>query len=204
MFENAEPEIQRIVALTNACPERFQDKCFELLLAAYIASMAAPVAPPVPPPGHPNAATSSAGTFQSVQVPEAIRQRFFNMVKRLKLSEGSAAELFDFTADPFTYHALDLPGSSKAERTRNVALLLAMKSYLASGAWMADWKEFRAACIDHGCWDKGNANTYMNNEWFKTASNSENITLSQVGIKAADSLFGRVAGGNGGVEDSAA
>jgi hypothetical protein len=199
VFENAEPEIQRIVALTQGCPERFRDKCFELLLGAYITSVSAPPPPtpsvrrqedPAPPPN---------GTTLT-PVPEAIRARFLNLVKRLKVSESKAAELFDFTVDPFTYHALDLPGTSKAERTRNVALLLAMKSYLTSGVWSADWKEFRADCINHGCWDKGNAGTYMNHEWFKSASGSDNITLSPTGIKAADGLFARTAGG----EESAA
>lgn len=200
MFENAEPEIQRIVTLTQGCPERFQDKCFELLLGAYIVSVSAPSPPPAPPVRKQEDPTPPANGTPQTPVPEVIRARFLNLAKRMRVSESKAAELFDFTVDPFTYHALDLPGTSKAERTRNVALLLAMKSYLTSGVWTADWKEFRADCINHGCWDKGNAGTYMSTDWFKTASSSENITLSPAGIKAAEALFARTAGG----EESAA
>lgn len=193
MFNEAEPHIQKIVALTQQCPERFQERCFELLLEAYLASLKTPATPTAPPSGP---ATATESRPPAIAIPDAIRGRFLNLAKRVKASEVKAAELFDFSVDPFTYHAFDLPGTTKGERMRNVALLLAVKSYLSTGTFGADWKEFRAACVDHGCWDQGNATKYMNNEWFKVASSSENISLSPSGTKAAEALFSRMAGGD--------
>jgi hypothetical protein len=200
VFENAEPEIQRIVTLTQGCPERFRDKCFELLLGAYITSVSAPPPSPTPPVRKQEDPVPPANGTPLTSVPESIRVRFLNLAKRLKVSDTKAADLFDFSLDPFTYHALDIPGASKGERMRNVALFLAVKSYLSTGAWTADWKEFRADCINHDCWDQGNSTKYMKNEWFKVASSGANITLSASGTKAAESLFSKAAGG----EESAA
>jgi hypothetical protein len=200
VFENAEPEIQRIVALTQSCPERFQDKCFELLLGAYITSVSAPPPPPAPHVRNPEPPGTSANGAQPLALPEVIRTRFLNLTKRLRVSDTKAADLFDFSLDPFTYHALDIPGTSKGERMRNVALFLAVKAYLSTGAWTADWKEFRADCINHDCWDPNNATKNMNHEWFKVASSTANVTLSPAGTKAAEALFARTAGG----EESAA
>lgn len=100
--------------------------------------------------------------------------------------------------DPFTFHGISVPGASNREKTRNVALLLGLKGYLTSATWGADWKEFRATCLDHSCWDQGNAPTTMKHEWFKTGSAAEDISLSPSGVKAAEALFIKLAGADEG------
>jgi len=200
MFDDAKPELEKILALVNLCPEKLQEKCFELLLSAYLDSKV-PKPQPSFTPVSPHA-TSTQGTDSSHgnngdtnAVPEAIRTRFNSLVARTKVSPAKAAELFDFNVDPFIYHGVSVPGSSNREKMRNVALLLALKSYLTSASWDADWKEFRATCIDHSCWDQGNVVTAMKYEWFKKASSADGITLSPSGRTAADAIFAKLAGG---------
>lgn len=198
MFDDAQPQLEKILALVQLCPEKLQEKCFELLLGAYLDSKVSkqPAVTPTNPQNAPAPGTDgSSGNGGSTNiVPEAIRTRFNSLVARTKVPAVKATDLFDFNIDPFNYHGVSIPGSSNQEKMRNVALLLALKSYLTSANWDADWKEFGATCIDHSCWDRGNSTRAINHEWFKKGSSSEGITLSQSGIKAAETLFAKLAG----------
>lgn len=198
MFDDAQPQLEKILALVQLCPEKLQEKCFELLLGAYLDSKVPkqPAVTPTSPQNAPAPGTDgSSGNGESTNiVPEAIRTRFNSLVARTKVPAMKAADLFDFNIDPFNYHGVSIPGSSNQEKMRSVALLLALKSYLTSANWDADWKEFSATCIDHSCWDRANSTKAMNHEWFKKGSSAEGITLSQSGIKAAETLFTKLAG----------
>lgn len=199
MFDDAQPQLEKILALVQLCPEKLQERCFELLLSAYLDSQEHKSSMPgctsqensVPK----NVEEKPGGSGSVNVVPDAIRTRFKSLAARTKVSESQAAGLFDFNVDPFTFHAVSIPGNSNREKMRNVALLLSLKSYLTAASWEADWKEFRAACLDYSCWDRGNSFTTMNYEWFKTASAAENISLSPSGVKAADALFAKLAMG---------
>jgi hypothetical protein len=198
MFDDAQPELEKILSLVQLCPEKLQERCFELLLSAYLESkIPRPTVTAAPQPAGVSAASAdpSGSNGNANVVPEAIRTRFNALVTRSKVTAAAAAELFDFNVDPFTFHALSVPGSSNREKMRYIALLLALKGYLTSTNWIADWKEFRATCLDHSCWDQSNVTTIMKHEWFKNASMSENISLSPSGIKAADAIFAKLAGG---------
>ncbi|MBV6814686.1 hypothetical protein ACE15N_21265 [Xanthomonas campestris pv. passiflorae] len=199
MFDDAKPKLQEILELVNLCPENLQEKCFELLLSAYLDSKATKA--PVFLPASQQILSTQVGEINqennsgSNGVPELIKTRFNSLVSRTKVSAAKAVELFDFNVDPFTYHGVSVPGSSNREKMRNVALLLALKSYLISANWDADWKEFRVMCMDHNCWDQGNVFSAMKHEWFKKASSSEGIVLSPSGRTAADTIFAKLSGG---------
>lgn len=199
MFSDAEPQLEKILTLVQLCPEKLQEKCFELLLGAYLDSRLgrqSGVMPITDQSGVAPGADGSPGKNSITNaVPEVIRTRFNSLVARTKAPAAKATELFDFNVDPFIYHGVSIPGGSNREKMRNVALLLSLKSYLISASWVADWKEFRATCIDHSCWDQGNSQKVMNHEWFKTGSSAEGITLSPSGIKAAEVIFAKLAGG---------
>jgi hypothetical protein len=199
MFDDAQPQLEKILSLVQLCPEKLQEKCFEMLLDAYLGSkVAKPIASSdsnPQAPSAPDAMANPSGAGNGNAIPEAIRTRFSSLVARTKVSTANAAALFDFNVDPFTFHALSVPGGSNREKMRSIALLLALKGYLTSTSWMADWKEFRAACLDHSCWDQNNVVTAMRHEWFKTSSAAENINLSPSGVKAADAIFAKLTGG---------
>ncbi|MFL6586362.1 MAG: hypothetical protein ACJ8GV_05700 [Luteimonas sp.] len=153
MFENSKEEIARIIALVQLCPDRFQDKCFELLLAAYVDSLA-PVAAFENTQSNKGDGSGDTTDKSGLQVvPDAMKARLLSTAARLKVDQSKLAALFDFNVDPVNYHALAVPGDSKKEKTRNVAYLLSAKTYLLGGGWVADWKEFRAMCVDQNCYD---------------------------------------------------
>jgi hypothetical protein len=189
MFENAEPVIDRILVLVNKCPEPLQNKCFEILLTAYVESTK-PKAPTDPDKQTEDKRQKEDPNRQPLDIPEAVRPRFGTMATRLKITQPALASLFDFHNDPFTFHALDVPGTTGAKKMRNVALLLAVKNYLATGNWTADAKEFRAMCIDQNCDDRSNMSRYMNStEGYFKNMDEKVIPLSSAGITAAEKLI---------------
>ncbi len=199
MFDDARPHLEKILELVQLCPEKLHEKCFELLLGAYLDSKGPNQRSPILFDAQNTLAQDtdepSDQTKNTNAIPEAIRTRFNSLVARSKVSATKATELFDFNVDPFTYHGISVPGSSNREKMRNVALLLALKGYLTSASWSADWKEFRATCMDHSCWDRANSPVTMNHEWFKVGSAAEGIILSPSGIKAAEAIFAKLVGG---------
>jgi hypothetical protein len=197
MYEHTEKELDQILRLVEKCPEPLQLRCFEILLEGYVSSITGSgLTPPpaaasadrtdmLPPPSPPDGGHG---------VPAEIQNRFKTTARRLGTEVADMAALFDFESDPFIFHALHVPGASKAEKSRNVALLIAAKTYLANGQWVADWKEFRAQCVDHNCFDRTNMGSYLKHDYFKSASAEGGVALSASGIKAAETLLAGLAG----------
>lgn len=197
MLSEIENQIDRILAVVAKCPEKLQEQCFVILLEACITSQSN--TSPSQTEGREREVSSGAKrpapSGEDVALPEALRSRFTAMATRIKAPVGRLVGLFDFHLDPYNYHALSVAGASKADKSRNVALLLCAKSYMLSlGDWTADWKEFRAVCLDHGCWDKANAGTYLKGPLFKRGSASEGIASSPQGISAAEGLIAQLCG----------
>jgi hypothetical protein len=189
MFDDAEAALDRILSLVKKCPEPLQVKCFEVLLTAYAQSTTSPPATKQPPKER----EPKREIDSSTEVPETVRPRFATFAKRIKVDQAALAGLFDFHQDPFTFHAVVVPGTSGAKKTRNVALLLGLKNYLATGNWTADWKEFRAMCVDQNCYDRTNAGKHLNSKegYFKSAGEG-GITLSSAGITVAEKLVASI------------
>ena len=200
MYADADQKLTDILVLVAKCPEKLQERCFEMLLEAYLASKAAPP----PTASAPNAAGSHmplspppqpAGPYAGVTLPDALRSRFAALAGRMGVQVDQVAALFDFNLDPYNYHALAVPGDNKADRSRNVGLLLCAKSYLTLSGWTADWKEFRAVCLDQGCWDQANVGLNLKKlGYFKVYSAAEGLTLSNGGVEAAEQLIAKLAG----------
>ncbi len=191
MYESAEEVIARILALVDKCPENLKERCFEVLLRGYVERELAglanrtPVTKTPPPDGD-----------HSLGIPEAVLQRFRSTAKRLSINLSALAALFDFGNDPFTFHALTVPGANKAEKTRRVAVLVAAKSYLATGNWVADWQEIKAECINQNCYDSANLAINLRSgegaAWFKAVESAKNIELTVEGVKEGERLLTQV------------
>lgn len=200
MFSNAKPQIEMILDLVKLCPEKLQEKCFDILLTSYVGSLNKDTAAQKQAKQQESEQQvekdSKKDPVGTSQIPDAIRTRLVSMASRIKVTPEQIANLFDFNTDPFSYHAFAVQGTTKVEKTKNIALLLSAKSYLSGAGWTADWKEFRANCADQNCYDKANNPTTMKHNWFKTASPAEGIALSSAGITAAEAALAKFAGGS--------
>ncbi|RYD62005.1 MAG: hypothetical protein EOP83_15705 [Verrucomicrobiaceae bacterium] len=184
------------MALVATCPEKLQEKCFEILLNAYVNGSTPKQTAPAAAAVIQSANTPQQNGAVPNQIPDVIRPKLVSLAGRNKIALDKAAALFDFNTDPFTLHAYVAPGAKKAEKARNVALALALKNYLSTGAWSTDWLEFRGACIDQNCFDSANISSSLGKSGhFKKHAQADGIVLSSQGVAAAESLFASLAGG---------
>lgn len=197
MYVDAHQTLDDILVLVNKCPESLKEKCFELLLNAYLESKVVKIAPAPYVPAISPSASTALGTnpihTEPSALPEALKSRFGAAAGRIGVTVTQLGGLFDFQLDPYNYHALNVTGNNKADKSRNVGLLLCAKSYLTMSDWSADWKEFRAVCIDQECWDKANISTHLGRSgYFKVASAGEGLMLNGSGVEAAQALLAQL------------
>lgn len=201
MYKNGESAIERILSLVGKCPKELQEKCFEVLLKGYVQIEVGP-----PAGAHGQEFQSSVNQENNTQkppsetnIPPAILHRFKNAAKRIGIDLERLDALFDFSVDPFSLHAISVPGNNSGERTRNVALLAAARSYLASGSWAADRQEVKALCVDQNCYDQTNFSTILKRgegTIFKNVETGKPIELSNEGVKEAEKLLKSLAEGS--------
>ncbi|MEM9360714.1 MAG: hypothetical protein AAGB04_31450 [Pseudomonadota bacterium] len=210
MYEIADDELLRIAKLAESCPELYREKAFEILLQGYVTSLvsphvaAAPAVPPDPiPQGDLPPIASSTDDSWREGIPQEVLPRFQSMAMRLKVAPSGLADVFDFTMDPFTFAAVNVEGKSKTERVLRVAVLVAARSYLATGRWIADWAEVKAMCTHQNCYDVNNFSSTLNRaagDWFKKVSSGASVQPSATGQKEAEAVLAKLAGGSGASE----
>jgi hypothetical protein len=202
MYEHAEPEVDRILRLAERVPEDLRAKAFEILLQGYVSSLLGPAVaqrsaagtparqpPPAPPPAD----------AWDLAIPTEVKARIQAMAKRRNAEAQQLAALFDFSADPFTFVPLHVPGKGNADRTRKVALLVAARSFLATGKWAADWAEIKAMATHQNCYDLPNFSkvlTGAQGSLFKSAKVGTGVELSAQGTDQAESLLTKLAAGD--------
>lgn len=193
MYKNGEAALDRILELVAKCPKELQDKCFEILLSGYVRIEVGTSKPATPTVLAQQSQQNQQRTDQlESHVPPAVLPRFKNAAKRIGLALDKLESLFDFSVDPFTLHPVTLPAKKNAEKTRQVALLAASRSYLAAGSWSADWQEVKSLCVDNNCYDAPNHTVNLKkgaSSLFKSVDAGKSIELSSGGIKEAEKLL---------------
>lgn len=200
MYKNGEGALDRILELVAKCPKELQEKCFEVLLSGYVQLEVGASKPSAPSaaPQHPSQPQQQTPPPESA-IPPTVLPRFKNSAKRLGVPLEKLEALFDFNVDPFGLHAVTVPGKNNAEKSRNVALLAASRSYLATGSWIADWQEVKSLCVDHNCYDSANHAVNLKKSsgpWFKGVEPGKPIELSSGGIKEAEKLLKNLSDGS--------
>jgi hypothetical protein len=201
MYKNGETAITRVLELTNKCPKELQEKCFELLLAGYVQLELVGRPLTAPAGGKPADQTPAAPPSPMVEaaIPAAALNRFKTTAKRNNISLDNLANLFDFNSDPFTLQPVSLSGNKTADKARQVVLLAAVRSYLASGFWSADWQEVKSLCVDYSCYDLPNHSTNLKQGnkagLFKAIERGKPIDLTPSGVTKAEELVKSLAGG---------
>ena len=198
MYENAEAELTRIIALSESCPELYRAKAFEILLLGFVNSLAvrafrvgAPQNPEVPPAGHPDAEQAVQDVLD-VSVPPEVETRLLSLAKRRGVPADALSHRFDFSSDPFAFAPLTVSGAGISDRLMNVALLVCVRSYLATGRWQGDWAEIKAMCVLHHCYDVEHFAAVLKRakgDIFKSVDAGKSVELSVAGIEQAERLL---------------
>jgi hypothetical protein len=197
MYENAESEIARIVALAALCPEDLKAKAFEILLQGYVDSLTpSRAAMPVTSLPPPDPAAGRRDPDAQAMPPE-VAPRLRAMAKRRGVTAEQIASLFDFSSDPFSYAPVNVEGTGATDRERKVALLVAARSFLATGRWVADWAEIKAMCTHQNCYDAANfaaTLTKQKGQLFRAVTVGTSVELSAAGTEQAEVLLASLAG----------
>ena len=193
MYESAEPELQRILKLVEGCPETLRPKAFEILLQGYVTSLSAPARPPAPSLAPATPHVHKADNEWAASIPAEALRRLQVIAKQVKTTSAEhLSSLFDFSQDPFGFGPFAVPDGSKKERTRRVAQLVAARSYLATGHWLADWAEIKSMCTTQNCYDLANFAATLKagkGDIFQSVKNGESVELNAKGISAAHQLM---------------
>jgi len=192
MYKNGERALDRILELVAKCPKDLQDICFEALLTGYVQLEIGGARPPGSAPQTHGQQLKQEPPPPDLHIPPAVLPRFRNSAKRLGVAIEKLESLFDFSVDPFVLSPLTLMGKNNAERSRQVALIAASRSYLATGSWSADWQEVKSLCVDYNCYDGNNHAVNLKKgaaTVFKVVEPGKAIELSTDGIKEAEKLL---------------
>lgn len=196
MYENSEEELKRILMLVESCPEPLRATAFEILLKGYVQRLALPI--DVRQPNStltgqtPLTPAPAADQDWAASVAAEVLPRLKAMAKRKNIPAERLASLFDFSSDPFTFAPLHVPGTSKTDRAKKVALLVGGRSFLVNGRWIADWAEIKAMCSHQNCYDQANFASTLGKEkggLFKAVDVGTSVELSAAGTEQAEALI---------------
>ena len=193
MYETAETELSRIVALAESCPEPYRQKAFEILLQGYVMSLAPkPEQPGKDVSPHQPRMTPSAQTALDSTIPPEVQTRLKAMAKRRNITAEALAAVFDFSSDPFTFAPVNVAGAGVSDRSKKVALLVAARSFLATGKWQGDWAEIKAMSVHQNCYDVANFSASLKKgkgDIFKSVEAGKSVELSGTGTEQAEQLL---------------
>jgi hypothetical protein len=149
MYEKIKGELKQIVELVESVPERYRDKCFDLLLSSLLSGQE---------PSAREKEDSSTKTDES----RAKKDREFNFPAKVKAfvrRYGIKEEQLERIAmvESGDVHFIHEPKDVKnATGQIQWALLLGLKSALLGGDMVVDPEGVRSICIEKGLYDKAN------------------------------------------------
>jgi hypothetical protein len=205
MYENANAELTRIVALADSCPEAYRPKAFEILLQGYVNSLGIKhvggkeTKQNLPGSGE----IAGAKVSLDASVPPEVQTRLRSMAKRCSISPEALSSLFDFSSDPFTFAPVNVEGTGVSDRSKKVAMLVSARSFLATGKWQGDWAEIKAMCVHQNCYDVKNLATTLKKgkgDIFKSVEAGNAVELSGAGTEQAQQLLAAMSGQNNATE----
>jgi len=150
-YEEMKSELQSIVELCESIPQPYRNKCFEILLTAFLS----------PPSRRPAAAGPSAAALparvgsppEAEKIPLPSQVRLF--MRKNAVTEGVLEAVFFFASGEL--HFIKEPStSSAAEGQIQWALLLALKSGILNNTVVVDPEDVRSICQEKGFYDVAN------------------------------------------------
>lgn len=134
MFEKVKEHLNEIISIADTCPDKYQEKCFEILLS----SLVRPEGPP---------AVVVAGA------PVVTKTDFFS---RYNISEGDWARVFHFDGSSYQVIVKDLKAKGKAPKQVKLALLLGVKALLETDEALIPRDLLVDTCKNYAAHDSSN------------------------------------------------
>lgn len=149
MYENIKGELKHIVELVESVPERYRDRCFDLLLSNLLS-------------GQGSLTPDKENASKKVQESQAKNDAGFTLpakikafVRRYEITEEQLRGIV--MVESGDVHFIHEPTDVKnATGQIQWALLLGLKSALLGGDMIVDPEGVRSICIEKGLYDKAN------------------------------------------------
>jgi hypothetical protein len=151
MYEKLKSELKQVVDLVESLPEKYREKCFELLVARLLSEQLKTDGQ-AERDQHGKTDTSIKNkTADSLSLPAKVR----TFIKRYTLTEEQLRSLV--IVEKGEVHFIHEPRNVKnAAGQIQWALLLGLKSALLGGEMTVDPEAVRSVCIEKGFYDKAN------------------------------------------------
>src|SRR5947199_5779966 len=149
MYEKLKKELKDIVDLVESVPERYRDRCFDLLFSQLLSGQA----PPAEDKDDASKKVQDKDTKSrnAVALPAKVR----TFIRRYQISEEQlrSVVMVEDAEVHFVYEPKDV---KVATGQIQWAVLLSLKSALLGGDMTVDPEDVRSICIEKGLYDKAN------------------------------------------------
>jgi len=144
MLEKIKEKLNDVIAIANECPEKYQVKCFEILLNALVtAEGLVPVSPGAMAPG---------------RVTENLYPQFFS---RHSIGEEEWQRVFHFDGEAYSIIVSNLREKSVSKKQAKLALLLGTKALLETDEAIIERAQLVELCKQHAAYDSSNFASHM-------------------------------------------
>jgi hypothetical protein len=165
MLEQFKKQLHEITKLVELCPDRYKEKCFEILLQHLLLLEEAKLAPVrIPKP-------SDTGLF------EKLSPAFTRFIETHGLNEA-ISNVFQIDDGRCEIIVRGIETRKKATGQVRLGLLLGIKNLILNGSPNVTYEELRQLCIDHSVYDSANFAAIMkkNRDLFLTEANNWKLT----------------------------
>ncbi len=191
MFGDLKKQIQEIVKIVDGVPDKFQERCFEILLTAALKEQSKT------PPDNESASQNqdsekpeikSGSDINALKIPARVR----TFMSRCSIPEDMIKGLLFADGEEVLF--VQEPDTNKISKGQvSWSLLLALKSAISGNDFQIDPEDVRSVCIEKGLYDKSNfiANFKNNKDLYNKipAAQGGPVKLSQKGEKRLAELI---------------
>lgn len=173
MLEKIRDDLNEVIDIANECPEKYQVKCFEILLDALLKGEPSFVAP----------STSSKATGKP-------KPEFFS---RYSISEDECARVFHFDGNSWSIIINDLREKMTARKQVRLALLLGIKSLIETGQATISKDSLIDVCKQYAAYDPKNFALHMRKKKNLFLSKGDGWLLTMPGQENAAAVIKELA-----------
>jgi hypothetical protein len=141
MFEKVRESLKEVIKISEECPEKFQNKCFEVLLEAVV-----------------RGDTKQEDTYKPIQNKEKVSAPFFTQ-NDIKQEEWQ--NVYHFDGNEYSIIVQDLKEKTVAKKQIKLALLLGVKGLLDNNETNIEKESLIAICKNYSTYDPKNFAFHM-------------------------------------------
>lgn len=182
VFEGFKEPLAEITELANSCPEKYQQKCFEILLQMLVTGQGKSSVQAV---AQPITAAIVNSPDQVGQLPRALQQAGVNQanIDRVFHRDGKTCKVI----------VQDLRAKPVSQRQERLALLLGIKSLIEIGEAAIPKDDLVALCKEYSAFDSSNFAAHMKKRKQSFVGKPNGWALTVPGIQEAARLIDELA-----------